>query len=83
MALYSFFKIVGATSIRLTIGTFEDVDVVHGEQIPPSLRLCWSKTDKSLLRDPLKRTLSAVARFGERRRRRWDSNPQDSYESAV
>jgi len=38
MTFYSLFEIVGTTRIRLAIRTLENVDVVHGERTPPSLK---------------------------------------------
>ena len=36
VTFYSIFEIICAARIWFTIGTFENVDAVHGERIPPS-----------------------------------------------
>ena len=69
MTFYSVFEIVRTSDIWKIVGTLEDVNVVHKLSIAKFAELEIYKVE-TLLRDLLKRTLSAVARFGERRRRR-------------
>lgn len=69
MTLEAVFEVVCTAGIGFIVRTLEDIDVVHELSIAKFVEFEILKVD-TLLRDLLWRTLSAVARFGERRRRR-------------